>query len=250
MRAFQIAIWVTLGGAVLGVGFLLGRASTPRRSPPVASPVTPETTERPTAPAPAQSLVRALRRLPVLPAAGGASGAEDPELAETRSKRAHRLFANVFRRLEIQKKGGFNESEARVMSVVPYLDGLIHGALEADPAMRGAFAEAFTSSLCGGELGDDEAGEMAYTALMLPDIPTSQGFDCFFAKGKEGFAFWTMLDAWRHSGLKETPILADIHAKATDPRTVRRFAAPEDSAPPGGAWPTAVGTIRDPIASH
>ena len=114
--------------------------------------------------------------------------------------------------------------------------------------MRGAFSEMFTSSLCGGELGEDEATTMAYAGLMLPDIPTSQGFDCFFGKAKEGIAFWTMLDAWKHSGLKETPILAQIRATATDSRTVRRFA--QDSAPQGGGWPTAVGTLPDPIASH
>jgi len=131
---------------------------------------------------------------------------------------------------------------------VPYLDGLIHGALEVDPAMRGAFSELFTSSLCGGELGEDQATTLAYAALMLPDIPTAQGFDCFFGKAKEGFAFWTMLDAWWHSGMEETPLLAEIRAKATDPRTVRRFSAPQDSASESGAWPTAVGTLPDPIA--
>ena len=114
--------------------------------------------------------------------------------------------------------------------------------------MRGAFSELFTSSLCGGELGEDQATTLAYAALMLPDIPTAQGFDCFFGKAKEGFAFWTMLDAWKHSGLKETPILAQIRATATDPRTVRRFAATEDGAAEIGAWPTAVGTPSGPIA--
>jgi hypothetical protein len=163
--------------------------------------------------------------LPPLPAAP----TEGAEQETVRSHRAEVLLDEVFQELNLHARRGLEPAETRANTVLPYLSGVLHGSLQADPGLRAAFSAQFTSALCERTLAEDQAISVAHMALLLPDIATKRGFDCFFRKAKESVPLWTMLDAWRRSGLEKTPTLAKLQASSTDSRTTRRFLSPEEA---------------------
>lgn len=189
-----------------------------RDDPPLAR-VAERAGDRPTMRAPALML-------PVCPRTSD----DDPvALSEARRKRAEFLLNGVFKQLTHQSRMGIDPAEARADAVLSYLSGVLNGALQADPGIRSAFSAEFTLSLCDRALEDDQSISMAHMALALPDIATESGFECFFSKSKEGVPLWTMLDAWRRSGLPKTPAIARLQATATDSRTTRRFLSDEEA---------------------
>jgi hypothetical protein len=105
---------------------------------------------------------------------------------------------------------------------------VVDGAIQADPGIRQAFSTQFTSALCERSLKPDQVITMASLAVVLPDAATPQGFDCFFSHATEDLPLWSMLDAWRGSGLEKTPALARLQASATDERTTSRFMSRSD----------------------
>jgi hypothetical protein len=192
-----------------------------------------------------QALLSFFRSLPAAPPSGTAAGKTDTEAveaAEARVARVDFLLGEVFKQLEFQSRVGIKQAEGRAATVVPYLNGMLKGAIQADPGMREAFSREFTTSLCDRQLEDDQVISVAQMAMILPDITTSQGVDCFFSKAKEGVPFWTMLDAWRRSGLDSSPVLDAIRASATDPRTTRRFLSREEAIAQRASVSVAIGT--------
>jgi hypothetical protein len=150
-------------------------------------------------------------------------------MSEARRKRVAFLLNGVFNQLAEQSRTGVDQAEARADYVLPYLSGVLNGALQTDPQIRGAFSAEFTSALCDRTLEDDQTISTAHMALALPDIATDSGFECYFSRAKEGVPLWTMLDAWRRSGLPKTPAIARLQTTATDPRTTRRFLGDEEA---------------------
>jgi hypothetical protein len=164
---------------------------------------------------------------PLAPAASSSDAEDAAERAAARTSRAQYLLGDVFKQLDAQANLGTIAAESRADAVLPYLAGVLRGALQADPGMRSAFAAQFTSTLCDRTVHDDQAITVANMALILPDVATAQGFDCFFSAGKEDVPTWKMLDAWQRSGLELTPALARLKGSAHDSRTTRRF-LPQD----------------------
>jgi len=148
---------------------------------------------------------------------------EEAKAEELRQDRAAFLLAGVFRQLEDQRRRRVEPAEARANAVVAYLAGVMRGAAQADPRMRAAFSTKFTNALCDGGMPADETLSVAHMAMIFPDIATPKGFECFFKGAKEDIATWTMLDAWKHSGLEKSAAIAQMEATATDERTKRRF---------------------------
>ena len=223
--------WATIGGAIVGLAFFAGRTSV--RRAPTASAAAPACQE---VASPGerreQALLSLFRSLPAAPPPGAAADhaeADAVEAAEARLGRAEFLLGEVFRQLEFQTRAGLKQAEGRASTVLPFLHGMITGAVQADPGMREAFSRQFTTSLCDRQLEDDQAISVAHMAMILPDITTGKGIDCFFSKAKEGVPFWTMLDAWRRSGLASSPVLDAIRVSATDSRTTRRFLSQEEA---------------------
>jgi hypothetical protein len=229
MNGFRAIVWTMLGAIALCAAFLLGRWSIRRQTESL-----PQATASETA-CPGSRQMEALRRFvrnlppPSIPRPPGEPADEDLAVAEARASHAHTLLAKIFGQLEQQARLGIMQAEGRSTLMVPHLDGVLQGALEVDPGIRSAFSKEFTTLLCAGDLADDQATTLAHMAMMLPDIATSRGIDCFLGKAKEGVPFWTMLDAWRGSGLPSTDIIDKIRASATDPRTVRRFLSAEEA---------------------
>jgi len=167
-----------------------------------------------------------------LPVASASAGVDDDRAvgeSQARMARAAHLLGGVFDQLDAQARRGIAPAEARAGMVLPYLSGVLKGALQADPALRSAFAAQFTAALCDRDrdLADDRAISLAQMALGYPDMASEQAFECFFARAKEDVPLWSMLDAWRRSGLGKTPAIARLEASATDSRTTRRFSSPE-----------------------
>lgn len=218
-----------IGGSISVAIFLLGRASHRPAHEGTDTPVC--VADRPLNQAKGIALLRVLRDLPA-PAARSAPGEGSHDdaaaVAEARLARADFLLEEVFRQLG-QPRLGAMEAETRAVAALPFLSGMLKGAIQADPGIRTAFSQQFTRALCERELADDQAISVAHMATILPDIATTQGMDCFFSKAKEGAPFWAMLDAWRRSGLEKTRVLDRIQASATDPRTTRRFLSKEEA---------------------
>lgn len=195
MRSFRTVVWTTLFGSALAAVFFLGRASGQHGSDRALPTVAAASRERPQD-ARAETRRNLVRRLPALPPSGaGGTGDEPPDTAmEPRVSHAHALLGQVFEKLEAQRRIGFQQAEARALAVVPYLEGVLRGAAEADPAMRAAFSQELASQLCSHELPDDQATTLAHMAMIFPDIPTTQGFDCSSRgrrKGSRSGPCWT-----------------------------------------------------------
>jgi hypothetical protein len=234
-RDVQTRLW-GLGTIVVGVlAFWIGRHSVGTRSAVRSaaaslceggaasreSDVDSRRERRPVAPQPLA--------LPLVTGSAARAG-DDPEtVAEARGQRAGYLLGEVFSQLEFEARKGTTPAEARASAVLPYLSGALHGALQADPGIRAAFSEQFTAALCDRALADDALISVAHMALILPDVGTTRGFDCFFSHAKEEVPLWSMLDAWRRSGLEKTPALERLRASSTDPRTLRRFLSNEEA---------------------
>jgi hypothetical protein len=244
--AMPIRVLLTsiLALVLAGGTFFAGRRSVDhRRTPSVAAPgeaepmvaAAPPTATRRNGPARPMPCVT----LPTAPAAPS----EDPERqAAVRSHRAELLLEDVFQELDVRAKRGIEPAETRAGSVLPYLSGILRGSIQGDPAMRTAFSAQFTSALCERSLAEDQTISVAHMAMLLPDIATPRGFDCFFSKATESVPLWTMLDAWRRSGIEKTPVLARLQAASTDSRTARRFLSTEEAI--AQRMPSALATYR------
>ena len=168
--------------------------------------------------------------LPALLRERATNAADDIEsLAEARRQRAGYLLDDVFKQLNRDARNGTAPAEARANNMLPYLSGVLHGAIQADPAMRAAFSNQFTAALCDRALPDHALISVAHMAAILPDVGTPRGFDCFFSHAKEDVPLWSMLDAWRRSGLEKSPALEKLRTSSTDSRTLRRFLSNEEA---------------------
>ena len=222
----KLLIAVIVSSVVAVTSFWVGRLSARANGTPAAA----SCDDPPVARVADRDLRRTVPAPPPAIAVCPRTSDDDPvALAEARRKRAEFLLSGVFKQLADQSHAGIEVAEARANSVLPYVSGVLHGALQADPGLRSAFSAEFTSSLCERTLEDDQTISMAHMALGLPDVATESGFDCFFSKAKEGVPLWTMLDAWRRSGLPKTPAIARLQATATDSRTTRRFLSDEEA---------------------
>ena len=220
-------------GLLVAGAFGAGRISAGRR---------PDGAERPSpdpAPAAATAAVAARSRpvqpLPISvgpPPAPGAAADMDPNREQARVDRAGFLLDRVFEQLKrMSAREELPSAEAQATAVESYLTGLLEGAVDSDPGMRSAFGASLRSRLCGDRAPSDaEAISLARMVTVLPDVATAESLDCFFAKAKENVPLWSMLDAWRSSGLPKTAALARLEASAQDARTVRRLGDPEKQA--------------------
>jgi len=221
-----------LTGLLVAGAFGAGRISVGRRS---------DAAERPSLdPAPAAVTAGvAARSRPVVqrspisvrpPPAPGAAADVDPGLGQARVDRAAFVLDRVFERIRLMSAvDDLPSAEAQATAVGPYLTGLLEGAVQSDPGMRSAFGSALRSRLCGDRAPSDaEVISLAQMVTVLPDVATEESLDCFFAKAKEDVPLWSMIDAWRSSGLPKTAALARLEASAQDARTVRRLGDPEE----------------------
>jgi len=142
------------------------------------------------------------------------------------------MVDSVFKRLALMSRfGEFASAEAQATAIAPYAEGLLEGALQSDPAMRAAFGAEFKARLCGSApTTDAEIISLSQMMRIVPDQATPEAFDCFFSHAKEDVPLWSMMDAWRTTGLDKTPALTKLEATATDSRTQRRLLTPEEEA--------------------
>jgi hypothetical protein len=181
--------------------------------------------------------------------AEGQAPAAAPCEAPVRRETATAMIDTLFRRLPSYGGGAsplYSLPERSARSVLPYLVGMVDGALAAAPSVRAGLAEEFTERLCNQTLKDDQLMLMASLGREAPDIVSTKGLDCVFARrgSKEDVVLWSMLDTWRRSGQEKTAAINEIERRATDERTKQRFLsneeemrqreATDDSPPRGG----------------
>src|SRR4051812_10234417 len=202
--------------AVAGGAFTLGRLTSPRPPPaPGAEPSSDSiAAERPRSVGATRPSLPALKVEP----APGTAGAGEPT---ARRETATAMIDTLFRRLPTY--GGkasplYEVPERSARSIHQYLVGMVDGVAAAAPAMRAKLAEEFTERLCNQSLSDDQLITMASLGNELPDIVSTKGLDCVFARRgqKEDPVLWSMLDTWRHTGQEKTAAVSQIERLATD----------------------------------
>jgi hypothetical protein len=178
---------------------------------------------------PAQRRPGAFPRFAVSNASSADAGAEASALRE----RAASVFAGLFQRLDVIKRAMPQATpEARVNNLRPFIAGMAEGIRQVNPQLTEALAEELRSRLCQQRPSADEAILLAYLGSEMPEATSVEAFDCFFASAgaREDAPLWYMLDAWRDSGQGAPPALAQIRARAVDPRTLRRLQPGSDAA--------------------
>lgn len=223
--------WLGLvaSGALGAALFFMGRLSAPHASPGTTS-AEPEASDLPSQPNPHTKLGVRARSIPRL-AAPGSPEACAATTDQDRKDTAAFVMDSLFGRIEMFSHSPmFATAEARANQLRPFVHGLADGIRKTRPDLFKALAEDFNDRLCKEEMSDDRTILLSYFAADLPEMVDTRGLDCFFsrAKGKEDVPLWSMLDAWRASGLEKTAALAQVQDTASDQRTIRRFMTPED----------------------
>jgi hypothetical protein len=114
--------------------------------------------------------------------------------------------------------------------LVGWLDALRYTSSE----VLDSIAEDLRSRICKDGLSAEESIFIGQVFQYAPEVSSLEAFECFFGRfPDEGASLWTMLDAWRNSGLEPVPALERIRKTAVDPRTQVRIEAAGDPAPEG-----------------
>jgi hypothetical protein len=104
-----------------------------------------------------------------------------------------------------------------------YFKGVADAIHHAPPEFFQAFRAELERTVCAGA---DDARLMMYARLGLqrPSLVTQQGLRCALAGHRtEDPVLWSLLDAWRVSGLPRDQLLAEVEAASRDERTRSRF---------------------------
>jgi hypothetical protein len=115
--------------------------------------------------------------------------------------------------------------ETAINSQALYVKGAVDALTEGSPEAVAAFGRALERKICQGGVTDSELLFYSRVGLHLPVAVTERGLECTLQAHKgEDVVLWSLLDAWRVSGLPKSAALTRIEAGARDPRTIRRFA--------------------------
>jgi hypothetical protein len=144
---------------------------------------------------------------------------------------AGRALEVVYRRVrdtraEAPERAPETAANLEIGFLTGWIDAIRHTSPELIDELRGLIR----SKLCSGEPPAEELILTAYLLQRLPESISQDGLDCFFDQhSKEDAPLWYMLDAWRLAGMPATPAITALPARASDPRTLRRFESPEES---------------------
>jgi hypothetical protein len=101
-----------------------------------------------------------------------------------------------------------------------WLDAIRHTSSE----LLDGIAEDLRERICRDPLAAEEAIIFGHVFQLAPEVSSAEAFECFFTRfPAEEVPLWTMLDAWRNTGMDPVPALARIQTAALDPRTRSRF---------------------------
>jgi hypothetical protein len=219
-----------LASGVFGVVlFLLGRLSAPEALAE-KRPNDAQASDQPIQSSPRSQRGFRARDVPKL-AAPATPEVCTPTTDQNRKDTATSVVDNLLRRVgDFGQNPRFPTAEARANQLRPFVHGLAEGIRQTRPDLFKALTEDFNDRLCKEGMSDDKTILLSNLATDLPEIVDGKGFDCFFtgAKGKEDVPLWSMLDAWRASGLEKTAALAQVEATASDKRTIRRLVTHEE----------------------
>jgi hypothetical protein len=148
-----------------------------------------------------------------------------------RQKQSDELIDLMLARLDLlasQESDGNPELHATRLSM--YQKGMFDALIRTAPDLADELATRIETELC------DESPEASHVISLsrivhdMPELANERAFDCIASRGKEDTVLWSVLDAWRATGLPETPALAAVRRTASDERTKMRFQG-EDAVP-------------------
>jgi hypothetical protein len=147
------------------------------------------------------------------------------------SDQDHRALQAIYDHLERTKAEADPGASAEAIAnqSVVFLTGWVDGLRYASSRTLDRLGDDLRARLCSGGLGPEATIMTAYVLQWLPEVASPGAFECFFAAHHdEDVALWTMLDAWRNSGLDATASIVSLQANARDQRTLHRFKAPQE----------------------
>lgn len=150
-----------------------------------------------------------------------------PERASAEApRRARRMVGRLLDRV-LQESAGrtFETPEIAANEYNLYTDGWIDALVQMAPDAQELIAEPIADSLCARGTTDAQTMVLSRILIRLPAAARARGLDCVLAaRGQEDVVLWTALDAWRVADLPPTHTWQSWMDRATDPRTLRRFA--------------------------
>jgi hypothetical protein len=96
------------------------------------------------------------------------------------------------------------------------------------PDMLDELAAELEADLCAADTRPAELVTIGRILAKLPELANAAGFECVFSRQPaEDIALWSLLEAWRASGLPKSAAMASIERRATDKRTLDRLNPPD-----------------------
>jgi hypothetical protein len=217
---------VTVLGAAALVALVLGTTAVwwARRPPPAV--VTPATAaEKPLRTTRARLTLRnSFPKLARAVSAPGTETASPAEQARRDAEQARREIDDLFASLRNAKLYADRTAELAVSSIGRDLSAWALRIYHKEPHLLQPLAQEVEGRLCGPLPGTPELVLLSRIGLLLPQLTSQRGFDCVFSRHQqEDIATWSLLDAWRNSGLDLSPTLVALQERATDSRTRRLF---------------------------
>jgi hypothetical protein len=166
-----------------------------------------------------------------VPAFAGPPAEAAAHEAERRRAGAKGVVQALFETLRSSPGHGRGTPEYAAAHTREFIRGVAQTAKAIAPELLVPLADEVTDRLCdpAGQ-GDDELVMLAFVQQEMPELSSARGFECVLARrrGTEDIVTWSMLDAWRQSGLPRTPSIEALARDARDERTRSRFLAPAD----------------------
>lgn len=122
-------------------------------------------------------------------------------------------------------------TEGMVHHMMPYLIGMVETIRAIDPGIFLEMRDDLADDLCGSK-ENSEADVVLYAKLSILErqVSSERALNCAFEGRQEGYALWTLLDAWQANGRPTLPALSSIAQRATDPRTTERLRPRDEKA--------------------
>jgi hypothetical protein len=161
-------------------------------------------------------------------------GQDEEGQREYREQQSKELVDLMLMHLGAYQRTHVNEpAEAAINDMALYHKGLMDGIARTAPDLADELSERIEHDLCRPGMGDAQLMLLGRTLQEMPELASEKGFSCIFQQRKgEDMVLWTMLDAWRDSGLPETPALVELAQRARDERTRARFLSREPAPAP------------------
>ncbi|HEY0713589.1 MAG TPA: hypothetical protein VGF45_13000 [Polyangia bacterium] len=211
VRWAPFALAIAVGSAT---GFLLAR---PKSTPTVGSDLTKASTLA--TPAPGSDGMRPVTGVAALPTIKPID-----HNATTIDSPAANVVGTIFREIDATFDPGLS-AEGNVVRSTEFIKGWVEAIRFSSSGLIAEIGSVFRRDLCDPISTPHRLFLIGRVLQMVPEAGSSEGFDCIFQKRPvvEDVVFWSVLDAWRISGLEPSAALNDVRTMVSDERTLRRI---------------------------